>query len=67
MKLETGKAKVRMNTGTLMVTTEGHISSCMYEMMRHIHSDDVRQKTLETLMNIHNEKTAANAAAKAKE
>lgn len=67
MKLETGKAKVRMNTGTLNVTTEGPISACMFEMMRHLHSDDVRQVTLDKLIAIHNEKTAANAAAKAKE
>lgn len=65
MKLEQGKAKVRMNTGTLFVTSEGHISSCMYEMMRHLHNDDIRQKTLDILIAIHNEKTAANAAAKA--
>ena len=65
MKLDSGRAKVKMNTGTLRVTTEGSISGCMYEMMRHLHSDEVRQGTLDKLIAIHNEKTAANAAAKA--
>lgn len=67
MKLDTGRAKVKMNTGTMRMEVEGNISWCMYEMMRNLHSDELRQYTLDQLIAIHNEKTAANAAAKAKE